>query len=55
MKSPTVVTHDDMADLPINLKYWGFQTHARVTLLIRSTQRAHVWANEKQWEPLDYR
>jgi hypothetical protein len=22
MKSPTAVTHDDMTDLPINLKYW---------------------------------
>jgi hypothetical protein len=29
MKSPTAVTHDDMTDLPINLKYW-VSRHKRV-------------------------
>jgi hypothetical protein len=29
MKSPTAVTHDDMTDLPINLKSW-VSRHKRV-------------------------
>jgi len=48
MKSPTAVTHDDMTDLQINLKYW-VSRHKRFYRDQSKAPETWIRDNSREW------